>query len=227
MRGVRLYNSLTRQVGPLVVRDPGALTWYACGPTVYDDAHVGHARAYVSQDIARRVFSSVGGLDVTLVQGVTDVDNKIFARAQERGIDWKDLARTYEGRFWEDMDALDVQRPDIIVRVTSHVADMVSFTESIVRNGHGYVAPSGSVYFDVRSMGDRYGRLRPVDASDADADDGDASEKRSRHDFALWKSSIPSDPVSWPSPWGPGRPGWHIECSAMSSCASFLCHSFL
>uniref|UniRef100_K3W8N7 cysteine--tRNA ligase n=1 Tax=Globisporangium ultimum (strain ATCC 200006 / CBS 805.95 / DAOM BR144) TaxID=431595 RepID=K3W8N7_GLOUD len=208
---------------------PNVLKWYACGPTVYDRAHLGHARAYVSQDILRRILEKRFRYNVFLVMGVTDVDDKIIKRAQERKIHFAELARDEERAFFEDMEALYVQPPNTITRVSEHMSEIIEYVEKIQKNGFAYESSDGSgVYFHTKELGDAYGKLDPmrnahVSASDvqaSDVEDDDAASmvtaKKDRRDFALWKASKEPGEPSWDSPWGPGRPGWHIECSAMT-----------
>jgi len=224
---VRLRNTLRRDLEPLVL--PGLssgsrLSWYACGPTVYDDAHLGHARSYVCQDVLRRVLQRARpSLAVVQVLGMTDVDDKIVGRARAQGVPWRQLARHYEDRFLEDMAALGVLPPTAITRVSEHMDDIVAFVAQLVRQGAAYQASDGSVYFDTRAFGARkggyvYPKLHPKRAlgEGEETEEGVVKEggKRAKEDFALWKA-VAED--GWPSPWGPmGRPGWHIECSAMS-----------
>jgi cysteinyl-tRNA synthetase len=190
--------------------------WYACGPTVYDEAHLGHARSYVASDIVRRILNAVCGFEVRLAMGVTDIDDKIIARARERGEDSLQLARRYERRFLADMCALNVQPPRLLLRVSEHVPDIVAYVTRILNNGLAYRS-EGDVLFDVDAYGKsghKYGVFREEAATESVAELVGAP-KRNAADFVLWKASKPGEPT-WPSPWGPGRPGWHIECSAMS-----------
>jgi cysteinyl-tRNA synthetase len=215
------------------------LTWYACGPTVYDSTHLGHARSYVNTDIIRRTLTDFFGYRIHFVLGMTDIDDKIVARARETGEPSADLARRCEQEFMEDLATLNVLPPTVITRVTEHIPDILAYVGEIVKNGHGYELEDG-VYFDVASLGDRYAHgLGPSSAREVNAgvdcggdaeeageqdegngdndDSGGAIGKRDARDFALWKKHSTEDPenVTWDSPWGPGRPGWHIECSAM------------
>ncbi|KAJ0396177.1 hypothetical protein P43SY_006220 [Pythium insidiosum] len=228
-RELRVWNSLTQTTEPLPDADavtPHVLRWYSCGPTVYDRAHLGHARAYVSQDILRRVLERRLGRHIFLVMGVTDVDDKIIARARERGLRFDELARAEEDAFFRDLARLHVLPPTAVTRVSEHMEDIVQYVATIADQGFAYEAPDGTgVYFDTRRLGPQYGRLDPARThAEQPAQEGeteveteeDAGSKRDRRDFALWKAAkTPAEP-SWPSPWGPGRPGWHIECSAMT-----------
>ena len=227
---LRLYNTLTREKAPFVPIDPANVRMYACGPTVYDAAHIGNARPIIVFDLLFRLLRHLYGAEhVTYARNVTDVDDKINARAAERGISIRELTDGTLKSFHEDIAALglltpaEVNRPGeparfIEPRATDHIAEMVSLIEGLVAAGHAYVA-ADHVLFDVPSMPE-YGQLskRPLDEMEAGARVEVAPYKRSPLDFVLWKPSKPGEP-SWPSPSGiaaPGRPGWHIECSAMS-----------
>jgi cysteinyl-tRNA synthetase len=216
---LRLYNTLTRTKEDFRPIDPVNVRLYACGPTVYDDAHIGNARPVIVFDLLFRLLRHLYGPDhVTYVRNVTDVDDKINARAAERGISIRELTEGTLKRFREDIAALGVLPPTIEPRATDHIAEMRALIERLVGQGHAYVAEE-HVLFSVPSMPD-YGSLskRPLDEMEAGARVDVAPYKRSSLDFVLWKPSKPGEP-SWPSPAGivaPGRPGWHIECSAMS-----------
>ncbi|XP_025779774.1 probable cysteine--tRNA ligase, mitochondrial [Puma concolor] len=212
--GVKVYNSLTRRKDPLIVGSADAASWYSCGPTVYDHAHLGHACSYVRFDIIRRILTRVFGCNIIMVMGITDVDDKIIKRAGEMNVSPASLANLYEENFKQDMAALKVLPPTVYLRVTENIPHIISFIEGIIANGHAYSTAQGNVYFDLRSRGDRYGKL--VGAIPSPTAEPVDSDKRHPSDFALWKAAKPRE-VFWASPWGNGRPGWHIECSTISS----------
>eukprot|EP01102_Stenamoeba_stenopodia_P011564 TRINITY_DN3568_c0_g1_i3.p1 TRINITY_DN3568_c0_g1~~TRINITY_DN3568_c0_g1_i3.p1 ORF type:complete len:553 (-),score=96.36 TRINITY_DN3568_c0_g1_i3:423-2024(-) len=232
--GIKVYNSITNGLTPLVLpRTERFVTWYTCGPTVYDHAHVGHARNYVSIDILQRILRSYFRYDVVHVMGMTDVDDKIIARAKEKqqsNGNPLSLARHFELEFERDMRDLNIVRPIATTRVTEHIDNIVSYIEQIIQNGFAYVA-NGSVYFDTHAFVSKerhsiYPSLFPNPAKfmaqlneqpDPNNAEEDNSEKRHAQDFALWKKQkVGEEGYCWQSPWGRGRPGWHIECSAMS-----------
>ncbi|KAB1073917.1 cysteine--tRNA ligase [Methylobacterium planeticum] len=227
---LRLYNTLTREKAPFAPIDSSNVRMYACGPTVYDAAHIGNARPIIVFDLLFRLLRHLYGAEhVTYARNVTDVDDKINARAAERGISIRELTDGTLAAFHADIRALGVLMPEEVnvagarprfvePRATDHIREMVGLIEGLVAAGHAYVA-EGHVLFDVPSMPD-YGALskRPLDEMEAGARVEVAPYKRSPLDFVLWKPSKPGEPA-WPSPAGiaaPGRPGWHIECSAMS-----------
>ncbi|XP_034465778.1 cysteine--tRNA ligase, mitochondrial isoform X1 [Hippoglossus hippoglossus] len=211
--GVKTFNSLTQQKEPLVVATEGVATWYSCGPTVYDHAHLGHACSYVRFDILQRVLSRLFGTTVIHAMVITDIDDKIIKRGWEENVSPTIIARMYEEEFKRDMLSLKVIPPAVYLRVTENVHHIVAFIEGIIQNGHAYATKEGDVYFDIRSIGDRYGKF--AGAVDSHGEPG-SSNKRDSRDFALWKRSRPQEPY-WESPWGRGRPGWHIECSTIAS----------
>lgn len=191
---------------------------YVCGVTVYDRCHLGHARCYLAFDLIHR-WLEASGYDVHYVQNFTDIDDKIIARANELNGDWKALVDQNIQTYYEDMDALNILRADDYPRCTEYVDDMIRITQDLIEKNHAYVADDG-VYFDVESAPEKYGQLtgQSIDAVRSGAGGrvaGTGSGKRDHKDFALWKAAKPEEPT-WDSPWGPGRPGWHIECTAMS-----------
>uniref|UniRef100_A0A8C3YEQ9 cysteine--tRNA ligase n=1 Tax=Catagonus wagneri TaxID=51154 RepID=A0A8C3YEQ9_9CETA len=212
--GVKVYNSLTRRKDPLIVSSADAASWYSCGPTVYDHAHLGHACSYVRFDIIRRILTRVFGCSVVMVMGVTDVDDKIIRRAHELNVSPASLANLYEEDFKQDMAALKVLPPTVYMRVTENIPQIIAFIEGIVGSGHAYATARGNVYFDLQSRGDKYGKL--VGVAPSPMGEPADSDKRHPSDFALWKAAKLREPF-WASPWGNGRPGWHIECSTLCS----------
>ncbi|XP_045909069.1 probable cysteine--tRNA ligase, mitochondrial [Micropterus dolomieu] len=211
--GLKTFNSLTKQKEPLILAREGVATWYSCGPTVYDHAHLGHACSYVRFDILQRILSRLFGVTVVHAMVITDIDDKIIKRSWEENVSPTIIATMYEDEFKKDMQSLKVIPPAVYLRVTENVHHIVAFIEGIIRNGHAYATKEGDVYFDIQSIGDRYGKF--VGAVDSHAEPGSAN-KRDLRDFALWKRSKPQEPY-WESPWGRGRPGWHIECSTVAS----------
>jgi cysteinyl-tRNA synthetase len=212
---LRLYDTLSRSLTDFQPIKEGEAGLYVCGPTVYDHAHIGHARASVAFDIlVRHLLAS--GYKVNYVRNFTDVDDKIINRAKEKGIGWKDLAESFIQSFSEDMEALNCLAPTHAPRATEYIGPMLEDIEAILNNGFAYLR-EGDVYFDVEAL-KAYGRLsrREVDEAEPGARVAVDERKKNPADFALWKSSKEGEP-SWPSPWGPGRPGWHIECSTMSA----------
>lgn len=213
---LRLYNTLTRAKEEFRPLDPANVRMYVCGPTVYDYAHIGNARPLIVFDVLFRLLRHIHGEDhVSYVRNITDVDDKINARAAERGISIRQLTEETNQVFQADVKALGCLEPTVQPRATEHIAEMIAIIEKLIATGHAYVA-DGHVLFDVPSMAD-YGRLsrRPLDEMIAGARVDVAPYKRGDMDFVLWKPSKESEP-GWDSPWGRGRPGWHLECSAMS-----------
>ncbi len=210
-----IYNTASRSKEVLTPVRPGKIHLYVCGVTVYDYCHIGHARSALVFDVLVRHLRKAG-LDVTFVRNFTDVDDKIINRANREGRDWKEVAETYIRAFHEDMDALGILRADVEPRATEHMQDIMDMVAAIIGEGKAYATPSGDVYFRVRSITE-YGKLshRSLDDMQAGARVAPGEEKEDPMDFALWKSAKPGEPY-WESPWGRGRPGWHIECSAMS-----------
>ncbi|MBB4304024.1 cysteinyl-tRNA synthetase [Rhodobium orientis] len=215
-KGLKLYNTLSREKEAFSPIDPANVRMYVCGPTVYDFAHIGNARPAIVFDVLFRLLRYLYGADhVTYVRNITDVDDKINARAAERGISIRELTEETARVYHDDIDALNVLRPTVEPRATEHIAEMIAMVEKLVENGHAYAA-DGHVLFDVPSMDD-YGRLsrRSLDEMQAGARVEVAPYKKNAMDFVLWKPSAEGEP-GWDSPWGRGRPGWHLECSAMS-----------
>jgi cysteinyl-tRNA synthetase len=191
----------------------GRVGLYVCGPTVYNHIHIGNARAPLFWDVVARYLRDKG-YEVRFVQNITDIEDKIINRANEEGVSWEEIVRRYTDSFHERLRMLGVDLPDVEPRATEHIPEMILLIEELIERGHAYAAPNGDVYFSVGSF-PQYGRLsrqRPEEMRETEK--GATSYKRSPLDFALWKASKPGEP-SWESAWGPGRPGWHIECSAM------------
>jgi len=211
-----LLDTATGKVAPLEPRDPGKFSVYLCGPTVSGTFHLGHGRFSVVWDALRR-YLEWRGLDVRFVSNITDIEDKIIARAAEESTTTEEVAARYEALWWELMDALGVKRPDLVPHATEYVSDMVELIEDLVARGNAYVGGDG-VYFSTESV-PGYGLLghQDLDALRAGArvELDEEAGKRSPLDFAVWKLSRPGEPA-WPSPWGPGRPGWHTECVVMS-----------
>ena len=212
--GLKIYNTLTRKKEPFVPVNPGKIGMYVCGVTVYDMCHIGHARSVVLFDVIYRYLVKTG-LDVNYIRNFTDIDDKIINRANQLGEDWKQLAERYVKEFHIDMDALGVKRPNIEPKATDHIQDIISLIAALIDTGHAYEA-DGDVMFSVTSFS-TYGKLSGKKTEDlvsgarVEVDE----KKKDPLDFALWKAAKIGEPF-WNSPWGPGRPGWHIECSAMS-----------
>jgi cysteinyl-tRNA synthetase len=217
MREVRLQDTLSGELRPLEPRDPGKVGIYACGPTVYSRVHVGNARPFVVFALLKR-FLEHEGYDVTLVENVTDVNDKIYDAAREAGVPSEQLAGEMTAAYYEDTDRLGLGRPDHEPLASETIAPIVDLIQALIDRGHAYAA-GGDVYFRVDSF-PGYGRLsnRPPEEMDqGEGDDADASElKESPRDFALWKAQKEGEDTAWDAPWGRGRPGWHIECSAMA-----------
>ncbi len=206
----RLYSTLTRSVEDFEPRTPGEVSIYVCGMTVYDHAHVGHARAFAVFDALQRYLRH-GGWKVRYVRNFTDVDDKIIRKASETGEDSHTVAERYIASFRADMAALGFAAPDVEPRVTQSIPSIVEMIGALIERGHAYVS-EGSVWFAVDSFAE-YGKLSGRKVEEVYSED--AGPKRSAADFALWKAAKPGEPT-WDTPWGPGRPGWHIECSAMA-----------
>ena len=215
MRTISLHDTRTGEVRPIEPREPGRVAIYACGPTVYGRIHVGNARPFVVFSLFKRYLVHEG-YEVTLVFNITDVNDKIYAAAQEAGVHSDVLAREMSDAYIADTDGLGLGRPDYEPRASQTIPGIIRLIERLVETGHAYAA-SGDVYFSVRSY-PSYGELSHRNVEEMDQGEGveGANLKRDPLDFALWKAEKPGEDTSWDSPWGRGRPGWHIECSAMA-----------
>jgi len=219
---VTLYNTLTQKKEELVPYSENKIKMYVCGPTVYSSAHLGHARAAVTFDVIERFLSHIG-YEVTYVRNFTDIDDKIISKANEAGVDAREISEKYIQEYQEDMASIGVKPPTIQPKVTEHVPEIVEMIKRIIDNGHAYQS-GGDVFFSVKKF-QGYGKLSRRDPDDMLAGTRiDINEKKEDPlDFALWKAAKPGEPF-WESPWGNGRPGWHIECSLMST--KYLGESF-
>lgn len=251
---IKIFNSITQEKEDFVAQK--TIKWYICGPTVYDSSHIGHARTYVTFDMIRAILEQYFGYNVIYVMNITNIDDKILARARELGDDFNKgfhtIIERYEREFFEDMDALNIKRPSVVTRVTEYVEKIKDFVGKIEENGFAYKS-NGSVYFDTEAFGRKY-KFKPFKRISSDIDDKNMentsgfprttvsrnitpgecravgslkhvridpvaefiAEKRNVEDFALWKKAKEGE-IYFDSKWGPGRPGWHIECSAMAS----------
>lgn len=211
---IRVYNTLTKQKEEFVPINPGKANIYVCGVTPYNHPHIGNARPFVTWDVIRR-FLEHEGYDVLHVQNFTDIDDKIIKTANKEGVEWFNICNRYIESYFEVMDKLNVRRAHVYPRVSEHIDDIIKTVQTLIDNGYGYVV-DGDVYYSVEKF-KYYGQLSGRNLDDMlagariDVDD----RKKNPMDFALWKSAKPGEP-SWTSPWGQGRPGWHIECSTMS-----------
>lgn len=213
---LKIYNSITRQKQEFKPINPGKIGMYVCGVTIYDLCHIGHGRTFVSFDMIVR-YLRYAGYEVNFQRNITDVDDKIIKRANENNESCEALTERLIGEMHQDFDALNMLRPDFEPRATLHIAEIIDMVELLLARGHAYVASDGDVLFSVASYPD-YGRLsgQNLDQLQAGARVEVDETKQNPMDFVLWKMSKPGEPT-WESPWGPGRPGWHIECSAMNS----------
>jgi cysteinyl-tRNA synthetase len=211
---LKIYNTLTRKKEDFIPLNPPAVTIYSCGPTVYDYFHIGNARSFVMSDIVRR-YLIYSGYKVKFAMNLTDIDDKIINKANAMGIDSKEVAKKFSDAFFEDIDKLGLLRADINPKATEHIPEIIAMIDALIKNGKAYEV-NGDVFYEIRKF-DGYGKLSGKNIDNLES--GSRVEvneiKRDPLDFALWKSAKPGEPF-WESPWGKGRPGWHIECSAMS-----------
>jgi len=212
--GLRVFDTMTRTLRDFESLEPGKVRMYVCGPTVYNYFHIGNLRPFLFFDVVRRYLEYIG-YDVVYVQNITDVEDKIINRANETGTTAAEVAEEYTRAFFTDLDAMGVRRATVHPRATAHIPQMIDLIEKLLSGGHAYIQ-DGDVYYRVRSF-PSYGKLshQSLDELAAGARVAVDERKADPLDFALWKKAKPGEPA-WPSPWGPGRPGWHIECSAMS-----------
>lgn len=213
---LKIHNSLTGEKETFTPLRGNEVRMYVCGITVYDYLHIGHARMLTVFDLVQR-YLRAGGYKVTYVRNITDIDDKILQRAAENGEDWRALAQRFTEAMWEDCKTLGLQPPDLEPRATDYIAEIIKMTTALVDKGYAYVASNGDVMYSVRKFA-AYGRLsgKKIDDLRAGSRVQIDETKLDPLDFVLWKHAKPGEP-SWPSPWGAGRPGWHIECSAMST----------
>ena len=212
-----IYNSMTRKKEEFKPIHEGKVGIYSCGPTVYDYFHIGNARPFITFDVLRRQLEREG-YEVTFVQNFTDVDDKMIRRANEEGITVKELAERFIAAYYEDAQALGIRPATVHPKATEHISEIIRLVEKLISGGHAYATQSGDVYYRVSSF-PGYGKLSGQSVEDREMGASERldveTDKESPADFALWKAQKPGEPA-WDSPWGKGRPGWHIECSAMS-----------
>ena len=213
---IQIHNTITRQKEDLVPITPGELGMYVCGVTVYDFCHIGHARTFVSFDMIVR-YLRYRGFKVKYVRNITDIDDKIIKRANEKGVSAKELSEEFITKMYEDFDRLNIARPDVEPRATDNIPEIIALVERLIKKGFAYVAGNGDVMFAIDAF-KNYGRLSGQKLEELEAGSRVEVEKTKRNpfDFVLWKMAKDGEPF-WESPWGNGRPGWHIECSAMNS----------
>ncbi len=212
---LKIYNTLTKKKEPFQPIEPGKIKIYVCGPTVYDACHIGHARSVIVFDIIVRYLTALGH-EVTYIRNFTDIDDKIINRSNELGTSTRELSENHIKEFYEDMDALNVKRATHEPKATDHIPEIIGVIQRLLERGHAYEA-GGDVFFAVETFSE-YGKLsgRRLQDMQAGARVKIDERKRNPSDFVLWKAAKPKEPM-WDSPWGKGRPGWHIECSAMST----------
>ena len=211
---LKVYNTMTRKKEEFVPQEPGKVGMYVCGVTPYNHPHIGNARPFVTWDVIKRYFRK-RGFEVKHIQNFTDMDDKIIKAANTEGVSWQVITDRYIKGYFEAMDKLNVQHADLYPKVTEHMQDIIDMVQQLIDRGYAYEL-EGDVYFSVEKFPE-YGKLsgRKLEDMQAGARVEVDTRKHNPMDFALWKSAKPGEP-SWESPWGKGRPGWHIECSTMS-----------
>lgn len=213
---MKLYNTLTRQKDELKPQTDGKFTMYACGPTVYNTAHIGNLRTFINEDVLRRTLEYLG-FEVEEVMNITDIEDKIIKAAGEQKVDYRKITEKYESSFLADLEKLNIEKPGHMPRATEEIDGMIEIIAKLLETGFAYKSDDGSIYFSIARFKD-YGKLAHLDFSGLKKGarvDQDEYDKENAQDFALWKAKKEGEP-SWPAPFGEGRPGWHIECSAMS-----------
>ncbi len=213
---LQFHNTLTKQKDVFTPLNPGTVNMFVCGPTVYDFSHLGHAKTYVQFDLLARVIRATG-YDLTYLQNITDIDDKIIERARERDIDWTDLRSQFEDEYKQDMASLNNVAVSTYARATDHIDDIIRQIQTLIDKNHAYVIDGDGIYFEISTFPD-YGKLSgrtEIKENDAQTRIDQSDHKRGWNDFALWKFSKPGEPV-WPAPFGEGRPGWHIEDTAIT-----------
>ncbi|XP_077294826.1 cysteine--tRNA ligase-like protein, mitochondrial [Arctopsyche grandis] len=209
--GIKMYNCVAKKKVPVILKNNFA-TWYSCGPTVYDSAHIGHASCYVKLDIIQKILINYFNIDLVTCMGVTDIDDKIIKKSITTGKSINEITKTYEAEFWKNISDLDITMPDIVTRVTDHIPSIVDFINEIMKKQLGYKTSDKSIYFNTIDYAN-YGKLQNPQEDDSL---NTSKEKKSMNDFVLWKAHKVGEPF-WETELGKGRPGWHIECSAMAS----------
>lgn len=208
--GIKIYNCVSKSKVPLIIPNKSCMTMYTCGPTVYDSAHIGHASCYVKLDIVQRILRKYFKLNLVTVMNITDIDDKIINESKNLNKSPIEVARFHEKEYLQDLDQLQVSKPDILVRVTDNMGMIVKFIKKLCDDKYAYKGGDESVYFDL-SQYSNYGKLQNIGENTSEA----SPYKKSPMDFALWKAAKLNEPY-WDSSFGPGRPGWHIECSTLA-----------
>lgn len=224
--GINIYNCVHKGNVPFIVRSSNCVTWYTCGPTVYDDAHIGHAVCYLRSDIIQRILRKHFRLNLITAMNITDIDDKIIAKSIAEKRSWKEIVTKYESEFWDDIDSLGIQRADIVLRVSEYMPQIINFIEKLLHKNAAYVGLDGSVYFSNTRENTKLLNTLPSTSENVNKTKlNDLSDRKSKKDFTLWKAAKPNEP-SWDVPWNydhdvnvhtAGRPGWHTECASMAT----------